>query len=236
MITYRHGFSITLALIISAIRVLCQDSVVAGPSNVDVGTASDSISIAANIVLDEVVETTPDSSRAEREVESYLYINNQLEYARSSYEIPLDIGQYANNLSPQHRQKLYDKYSKNGSIVPAIINFFPIPFLGTLILKDNFGGYILIGAAILAYAGVMGKVSQCTECQSSADIMLYTALGLGLWVAVRPFYLYEKNNEYNKTLAAVLNPPSISFISINPALRSSFAGVVVPAMQLTIGF
>lgn len=66
--------------------------------------------------------------------------------------------------------------------------------------------------------------------------MLYTALGLGLWVAVRPFYLYEKNNEYNKTLAAVLNPPSISYLVVNPALRYSMAGVIVPAMQVTIGF
>lgn len=247
MITIRYSISISLTLMITAVCAFSQDSVIAGPSNLDIAITPDSISIATSVVSDEVVQplisqpsstqsTMPDSASAEREVESYIYITNQLEYALDSYVVPLDIGQYANNLSPQFRQRLYDKYSKNGSIVPAIINFFPIPFLGSLLLKDNFGGYILLGAAILLYIGAMGKATMCTECQTPADIMLYTALGLGLWAAVRPFYLYERNNEYNKTLAAVLNPPSISFLSLNPALRYSMAGVIVPAMQLTIGF
>lgn len=229
----------------SVLPLSAQDSVVAGPAPQSPQEQAVWISISPDVCSDEVVAPAehltatacmPDSSSVESEAEAYFYVNNKIANTRDLYEVPLDVGQFVAQISPQYRQKLYDKHSRVASIIPALVNFFPIPFLGTLILKDNFGGYILIGATVLAYAGVMGKVSRCTECQTSADIMLYTALGLGLWVAVRPFYLYEKNNEYNKTLAAVLNPPSISFLSINPALRYSMAGVVVPAMQVTIGF
>ncbi len=67
--------------------------------------------------------------------------------------------------------------------------------------------------------------------------MLYAAGGLAAWAAVRPFYLYQKNKEYNRALAAVLRPPDLTFISLKPVLQANMAaGVVVPAMQLAIGF
>jgi hypothetical protein len=76
-----------------------------------------------------------------------------------SYDIPINIAQYVDNLTPAYRLRLYKKYSRIRSILPAVINFFPIPFLGTIILGDTFGGNLVGGAALLVCIAVPGAAS-----------------------------------------------------------------------------
>jgi hypothetical protein len=238
--------SIVVAIVFAFVCASSQDSAVAGQN---VPMPYNDVDSTLHITHDQDVEAVEnsdsqgltathqqDSSSAEREAESYQQLSNQLFFARYSHEVPLLSPAHVDNISPKYRQELYDRYSRTSSIIPALVNFFPIPFLGTIILGDSYGGYLIGGAALLAFIAIPGKVSQCTECQLPADIMLYGALFLGAWAAFRPFYLYQKNRKYNQQLASMLRPPEFSFLSLTPILQPSIAGVVVPAMQLTIGF
>lgn len=224
-----------------------QDSVVTGASIEPFITECDSSSSASEAFPAEAFDSPPppaplkaasvaDSNNAEREAEAYQHVFDQIARTRSSYEVPSDLGRYVKFIPPNYRQKLYDKFSRIGSLWLAAVNFFPIPFLGTIILGDEFGGNILLGASVIFFIAMLGKVSQCTDCQTTANIMLYTAAGLGIWVALRPIYLYQKNSEYNKALASVLQPPDLSFITVQPIFQHTMAGVVVPTLQVAIGF
>ncbi|MEY2720513.1 MAG: hypothetical protein RLZZ273_1879 [Bacteroidota bacterium] len=223
-----------------------QDSVVTGPSTQIVLEEPESSCAELDVVGDDVAPPTDkvaasaytsDSTLAEREAQAFFYVYNQIANSRDSYIVPLEISQFVDKVDPAARQKIYDKHSRVASIIPALVNFWPIPFLGTIILGDTFGGYLIGGAALLAFIAIPGAASQCAGCQLPASIMLYAAGGLAAWAAVRPFYLYQKNKEYNRALAAVLRPPDLTFISLKPVLQANMAaGVVVPAMQLAIGF
>lgn len=238
-------------LIIIALAVACagarsQDSVVTGP---DVQQFVDEQACPQETEVEvkqdfgdlppvEAPAVMLDSGSAEREAEAFFMVSTMIAAARPDGVVPSDISRYVDNLSPSLRTELYNKYSKVQSIVPALVNFFPIPFLGNLILNDSFGGYILIGAVALLTTGVTMKLaSRCIDCRpTEATIMFYAAAGLATWVALRPFYLVEKNSEYNKALAGALKPPSLSYLSIQPILQQYMAGVVVPTLQVAIGF
>jgi len=241
-----HHLCVVVLAVLTVVRATGQDSAVAGPnisipccevdSIFDVPHEQTVVAVGNIDSREPQAALVQDSASTEREAESYQQLSNQLFFARYSHEVPLLSPVHVDNISPKYRQELYDRYSRTSSIIPALINFFPIPFLGTIILGDSFGGYLIGGAALLSFIAIPGKASQCTECQLPADLMLNGALFLAAWAAFRPFYLYQKNRKYNQQLASMLRPPEFSFLSLTPILQPSIAGVVVPAMQLTIGF
>jgi len=222
-----------------------QDSVVTGATTQIVLDQTESSCAELDVVKDEIAPPTDevaasaytsDSAMAEREAQAFFYVYNQIANSRDSYVVPLEISQFVDQIDPEARLKIYDKHSRVASIIPALVNFWPIPFLGTIILGDTFGGYLIGGAALLAFIAIPGAASQCAECQLPASILLYAAAGLAAWAAVRPFYLYQKNTTYNRVLAAALRIPDLSFIKLQPMVQGNMAGIIVPALQLTMGF
>ena len=161
-----------LVSLIVFVCVVCiapaQDSVVTGPSTQIMLEQTESSCAELDVVREDVSPPTDkvaasaytsDSAMAEREAQAFFYVYNQIANSRDSYVVPLEISQFVDQIDSEARQKIYDKHSRVASIIPALVNFYPIPFLGTIILGDTFGGYLIGGAALLAFIAIPGSIS-----------------------------------------------------------------------------
>ena len=199
--------------------------------------ACDDVLAATDIATPVMVDSTPvqDDQAHYRQSAAYYELRLLVDAAYEDRGLLTRFREVAPKLTPMQRYDIFEKGRKTPTAWAVLLNFWPIPMLGSVITGDWAGvGYCFLGA-LIAYPFVMPNLVD--RGYSDAN-WLYAAPGLTLMVyaACRPLINSFGISQFNEDLRNALGIASTAKLELAPVLVPSMASQFTPGVGLHLRF
>lgn len=197
--------------------------------------ACDHVLAAIDIATPVMVESTPlqDDPAYQRQSAAYFELRYLADAAYEDRGLLTRIREVAPQLTSMQRNDIFERGRKTSTAWASLLNFWPIPMLGSAITGDWEGvGYCILGA-VIAYPGYMPYAVE------RGDIdWRFVAPGLALMVyaACRPIINSFRISRFNEDLRNALGIASTASLDLAPVLVPSMASQFTPGVGLHIRF
>ena len=197
--------------------------------------ACDDVLAAIDIATPVMVGSIPlqDDPANHRQSAAYYELRYLADAAYEDRGLLTRIREVAPQLTSMQRHDIFERGRKTPTAWASLLNFWPIPMLGSAITGDWAGvGYFLLGA-VIAYPGYMPYAV------NRGDIdWRFVAPGLALMVyaACRPIINSFGISRFNEDLRNALGIASTASIDLSPVLVPSMASQFTPGVGMTIRF
>ncbi len=192
--------------------------------------ACDDVLAATDIATPVMVDSTPlqDDQAHYRQSAAYYELRLLTDAAYKDRGLLTRIREVAPQLTPMQRADLFERGRKTPTAWAFLLNFFPIPMLGSIITGDGAAaGYFLVGALVAGSAGMGQK-----------PIWPIVAIGGALvtYALCRPIFISVGISRFNKDLRNALGIASTAMLELAPVLVPSMASQFTPGVGLHIRF
>lgn len=195
--------------------------------------ACDDVIAATDVATPVMVDSTPlqDDQAHYRQSAAYYELRLLADAAYKDRELLTRIREVAPQLTPMQRAVLFERGRKTPTAWAFLLNFYPIPLLGSMITGDWAGiGFCFLGG-LIASPFVMDRG------YSDAN-WLYAAPGLMLmaYAACRPLINTFGISRFNNDLRDALGIASTAMLELAPVLVPSMASQFTPGVGLHLRF
>lgn len=192
--------------------------------------ACDDVLAATDIATPVMVDSTPvqDDQAHYRQSAAYYELRLLTDAAYEDRELLTRIREVAPQLTPMQRADLFERGRKTPTAWAFLLNFWPIPMLGSIITDDWAAvGYMIIGALVAVSAGMGQK-----------PIWPIVAIGgaVVIYAVCRPIINSVGISRFNKDLSNALGLASTAALELAPVLVPSMASQFTPGVGLHIRF
>jgi len=204
--------------------------------------ACDDVLAATDIATPMMVDSTPvqDDLAYHRQSAAYYELRLLADAVYEDRRFLTRIREVAPQLTPMQRNDIFEKGRKTPTAWAVLLNFWPIPMLGSAITGDWAGiGYGFLGALIASPFVLTNLTAGGNSARGYSDVYwLYAAPGIALmaYAAFRPLINSVGISRFNKDLRNALGIASTAMLELAPVLVPSMASQFTPGVGLHIRF